>query len=611
MSQYQPSNPNQAFRRDGHVGMDGGVNSGISPTLIAANQAAFAVNTTFRDSFPQNRPPFRKIPLDLSNCDDFTAGKFQGAYVFDPDTGTGFHVISVNGNIYKVTVDGVAQNVTPTNDPNPSVLGQAFMEQAERWLVIQDGQSKAMIFDGAECRRADPTVPEVPTGTVMVYGLNRLWVAQGRQYVVGDLCGDPSGTAQEGFRDAVLKFTSNDFLNEGGAFTLPVNGGAITAMSVTAAPNTALGQSNVLVSNSRVICSTSVPTDRTTWKSTRNPLQTIVQKKFGVRGANQIAEFNGDSWYRRTDGYGSLIFAVRNFESGWGNRPRSREMNRVLKKDQQSLLKYGSIVNFDNRMLATVSPFLTANGVAHRGIAALDFNGVSAMLLSQRFGYLDNTENQNPLPDWDGVWTGVNVLQLVEGDFDDEPRCFAWVSNNGVIELWEIMREGDFDSADGVTDTPIEWWYETKSMSSGDLFGYKALYAAEMTYDQLKGTVNFTVKYRPDLYPFWVTWATFSECVTYKDCPPPCNPQTYQPQYRPKRGLPEPPDDFTPIIGRPLKNGYEHQIRIEVSGPARIKQFRIASTDVPEDIRGDLPGSIPCGAFTGCSDENLFSYSSE
>lgn len=609
----QPTqNGGKPLVRDGHINLEGGVNSGVPPTLVGQNQVSFAVNTTFRGGFAANRPGMIKIPLDLSGTDDFTGNIFRGGGIYEPDADTAFMLIAVSGQIYKVTVDGQCTNVSIPGDPNPATLPQNWFCQAEKWMIVQDGQTAPLIFDGASSRRSITTgeIPEVPVGGPTCYGLNRVWVSQGRQYVAGDLAGDPSGTAQEGYRDAVLKFSENTFLNGGGAFSLPTNAGLITAMGVTAAPNTALGQSNIIIATSKVICSTSVPTDRTQWQNTTTPLQTIVQTAYGIVGQDQQCQINSDNWYRRPDGYSSLVLAVRNMNAGFGNRPMSREMNRILPYDDDELLAYGSMVNFDNRMLATLSPFQTPNGVAHRGLAVLDFDIISSIQGVKGSDFYSGFSILTQ-PAWEGVWTGVNILKILTGDFDGVYRCFAFVSSAaGKIELWEITKANNFDSPDGVIDAPIDWWYETRSMICGDAFGYKALMTAELTYDSLLGNVAFDMKFRPDIYPFWQDWAQWSECVTYKDCPPPCNPVIYASQYRPKHGLPEPPDTMVPAISRPMKFGYEFQTRLEVTGRARIKQFRITCRDVAENLRGDLPNTIPCSGLSGC-DESIFSYAIE
>jgi hypothetical protein len=597
MSQSQPK-----AVKDGFLSAERGVDSGRSPVLLPSNQFSFAVNTTFRGGFPTNRPGFKKVDLSFPDNNSFQGNRFQGAFVYSPDAGTAFLTAMIGGRLYQVTVDGVVKDISAP-DANPSNRPLAYFEQAENFLISQDGQTKALIFNGASSRRADND--EVPVGTAMGYVNGRLSVAVvGGQYVVGDIVNGPSGTAKNGFRDAVLKFTENEFLSEGGAFSLPVRSGDISAMSPTANINTATGQGSLVVSSRKTVCTSTLPADRTIWKSLTNPIQTIAQLSFGIQGPRQLATVNGDVWYRSKDGYRSLIIAVRNFDVGWGNTPMSKEMNRILKQDDKRLLKYGSMVCFDNRLLGTVSPVQTEYGVYHRGLAVLDFDLISSM---GGRGISDTLNPPNPA--WEGVWTGLNVLQVLVGEFNEVERCFVFALNSSnQIELWELTAGDDFDNG----DTRIDWWQELPSYRFGDGFNLKELQHGELSYDRLKGEVDFAVSYRPDQYPFWKDWQSWTECATYKDCPPAAceQPGNYGEQYRPKKALMQPSDDFVPGINRLFRHGYEFQMRIEVTGCARLKQCRFVAHDIPESPLGELPDSIPCQGLTGC-DESIFTYDIE
>src|SRR5207245_3351931 len=139
-------------------------------------------------------------------------------------------IASIGGRIYRINVssDFSAHYIGIPGDDNPAVLDHVWMEQAGgRWLVIQDGQSRALIWNGSLLRRSNPTVPEVPVGERMAYGMGRLWISKGNEFVGGDLYGTPSPTATSslGYADAVLKFTENTYLNGGGAFTVPMESG--------------------------------------------------------------------------------------------------------------------------------------------------------------------------------------------------------------------------------------------------------------------------------------------------------------------------------------------------------------------------------------------------
>jgi len=278
---------------------------------------------------------------------------------------------------------------------------------------------------------------------------------------------------------------------------------------------------------------------------------------------------NGDVFYRSLDGVRSFILARRDFGT-WGNTPISKEMNRVIEFDDKILLNYSSSVLFDNRLIQTCSPFRTANGVAHRGLMPLDFNLVSAM--SERMP-----------PAWEGLWTGLNILQLVKGTFNNTERCFAFVSNEGVIELWEITLNDKFDTFDN-DEKQILWSIETGSYSFNSPFDLKRLSGGDLWLYTLVGPVEFDLKFKPDGYPCWIDWLTFDECAKYKDCDTPeCGtPKVFLPQFRPKIKFEKPPETCDPILNKPHIDLFECQIFLEMLGYCEIKQLVIHAQERQE-----------------------------
>jgi hypothetical protein len=153
----------------------------------------------------------------------------------------------VGGRIFAIdpSQNFVTREVSADDDRNSNNRPVVTFEQAERWTVIQDGQNAPFLYNRAECRRASDN--EVPTAQVGAYGNGRLWVGSGSAYAAGDLVGSSSGNPDINRIDAVLKFTENDYLNEGGAFATPTNAGPITALTVMSALDTAVGEGDLIV----------------------------------------------------------------------------------------------------------------------------------------------------------------------------------------------------------------------------------------------------------------------------------------------------------------------------------------------------------------------------
>ena len=162
----------------------------------------------------------------------FQDGKFQGASYYDGIIQKSQLIASIGGKIYRVSPmdDFKVYDITPSS-ANSSRLNKAWFCQAEEFMLIQDGQSKCIVYDGSNSWRLSRDT-DLPVGTAMAYGMGRVWVAlpDGFSFVAGDLVYGSSGTAAYGFRDACLSITENDFLNEGGAFAMPANSGGICSI---------------------------------------------------------------------------------------------------------------------------------------------------------------------------------------------------------------------------------------------------------------------------------------------------------------------------------------------------------------------------------------------
>jgi len=110
-------------------------------------------------------------------------------------------------------------------DVNPASRTQAWLWQAEKWMIINDGQSVPIFFDGATSRRSVlvGANPELPIARMGTYWLGRVWQAgpDGVTFLAGDAVGGASGTLAEEFRDAVLHISENLYLASNKRFRVP------------------------------------------------------------------------------------------------------------------------------------------------------------------------------------------------------------------------------------------------------------------------------------------------------------------------------------------------------------------------------------------------------
>lgn len=582
--------------------LERGMASGQDPRLIGENQAALLNNATVRGGLLHNRPGWKQIDLSFETPTvqfGFENGRFQGAAFYAPRMGIPCLVASINGRDYRFNVwtDESVQDITIGGDPNPSNLLQCWYCQAEDFLLKQDGQSPVWCYNGGSARRLQ--IGELPGGCMMVYALGRVWVTlpDRQSFVAGDLVGSSSGTAGYNYRDAVLKMTENTFLNEGGAFAVPVMAGSINAMAFVPNLDTSLGQGPIEVFTDNGAFSVNAPFDRTTWKDLTYPIQTVSLGSPGSLSQWSTTMVNGDIWYRGSDGIRSFIAARRDFGL-WGNVPMSDEMERLLQYDADWLLPWSSAVPFDNRMMMTATPqWNAAHGVFHRALAVMDFDLISSL----------GTRTQ---PCWDGMWTGLNILQLVVGEYRKVKRCFAFVlSADKKIQLWEMIPTLNFDLPAGGARQRIKWGMETRLFDYGQPNTLKRLERGDLAPSNIQGTVYFNVQYRSDENPCWLPWNDFSICAKDSNCAPEeCwTPTLYNKTYRTRITLPSPPTVCEVSPNKPSQLGFRHQARLEITGPCSIKQMVLYARDMQQAPFDGCPPTNPvCTEDTCCAQDNYF-----
>lgn len=420
------------------------------------------------------------------------------------------------------------------------------------------------------------TAPQLPAGLAMDYYMGRIWICNGREYLAGDIVGGPSGSAIYGYRNSILYMTENAFTVSGGAFIVPSQAGNIRALKHPANLDTALGEGQLLPMTRRNIYSTNVSPTRAEWAELKEPIQRVAQINYGTVSDRSVVTVNADLYYQAVDGVRSFKQGIRYVNEGPGNVPLSQEEQRIFDLNDRSLLRWATGVDFNTRLLQSVSPYATPVGVAHRGAMPLNFVPLNTMA------------NKLP-PIWEGVWEGVSVLKWLKGDFGGRQRCFGvvWSELNQAIEVWEQTQDAPEDQIapqqviPGTSDgqhSRITWSFETPAFDWGDAFAMKQLDSLELWVDRLTGTVDFSLEWRPDQFPCWVPWNRWQECSAKNECELinallPCDhpTQVYPPSYRASMAMPQPPIECNQIMGRPMHRGYTFQFRLTIKGQCRVR----------------------------------------
>lgn len=640
---YSVMTNDRKLLRDGILSLIGGQDSGINPVLLPPTKASFLINAMVRGGFAETRYGFKERQLVFENDEQqewFEDNLFQGAEFFAPNENSPMFVVSVGGRIFKLDVlnDYQVSDITPVRAtsvstafisppvggsvtitvadtstlhvgypvtigsgrymvtaktintitatnidatagvnitsttpvyylvPNPSLLPRTWMQQAEHYFIIQNGSDAAIIYDGATARRAirNGLKLEVPTGAAMAYWQGRIWVAVNKKEIeAGDIFGGPT---------TIIDFTEATYLAEGGTFRVPSGAGDITALKVLPALDASLGQGPLQVHTRTSISTLNLPVNRDRWKDIDSPVQPIALMGFGAMSDRSTLPVNMDLFFRGTDGLRSFRMAQQEQGGSWGNTSISREMERVLRNDDGQFLQYSSATLFDNLLIFTVNPLPINSGRAAywRGLGVLDFDLISSM-------------GQKSPPVYAGLWSGVNIMQVLKGRFQGKDRCFLFVRNaENRNELWEVDPHSRFDNDGG----RIKMTLESRALDFGKPFTLHRVASAEMWIDNVQGEVDFNLEYRKDQSPCWMPWADKEVCATARQCTVPEGEcfqfQTFRAGYKTRLGFAAPPDACEEFDKRPVPVGYLHEVRLEVEGHARIKGLIVKAYEESE-----------------------------
>lgn len=567
------------------------VQSDKVPDGIRRDQLCWLDNGRLRDGGITPRAGFL-----LSGTIHDGSALFQGKFMYEPIGANPYEMYSIGGRIYKVDVENFA--VTDLSAAfalaNPPDVPFAFFVQGEEFLVIQagDGSTLPLFWDGATLRRsAGLAGGELPAATCMEYYLGRIWYAQDRLYTAGDIVLGASGTAAYGNRDSVLKVTENPLAVGGDGFVVPSQDGNIRALKAGGAIDAALGQGRLFIFTRKAVYALQVPITRTSWIAADNnnqPLQTVVQLINGSVNDRSVVAVNGDLFYQSLEpGIRSLQQSVRYFTQ-WGNVEISSNEQRILNFNNRDLMRGSTGIFFDNRLLESALPKQTPQGIVHQALIPLDVIPISSF-------------NQQKQPNWEGMYEGVDILQMATGDFGGRDRAFATVVSRGdgdvpagTIQLWEITNTSRTDKVDGGIDggnrvtTIAEFPAFTWAGSIGEL-NLKKLVMAEIGVDRVFGTVDFFLQWRPDSAACWINWHQWKECSPKNINETVAEPIAYPlpeclESYRATMRTPKPPENCAQPTGRPAHIGFQMQCRLIWKGFARIRSFILYAEPVEQGL---------------------------
>lgn len=582
----------RSIKRDGTADFSYGVDCTKVTTLASVenpngtprNALPWMTNGTTRGGGLTSRYGWKQLVENVSQ------GLYQGGYMYEPIGDNPYLVLSISGNLYMVKLEGnydVVNLSSMFSITTPAAQPFHSFTQAEEFLINQtgDGVTLPLFWDGVTLRKSNGltgATKEIPAASSMTYYAGRLWYARDRVYTAGDIVRGPSGTSAYGLRDSVLKVTENPLAFGGDGFSVPTQAGTIRALFYPANLDTNLGQGPLLIGTRKSIYALTVPVSRASWTSSgdNQPLQVVAQNKWGPVGDRSVVIVNSDNFYQTLEpGIRSLVFARRN-QGDWANTSISANVNRIVRRNDRGLLKFSSGINWDNRLWMTALPEQTTSGVIHRAMVTLDFDPLSTM--------------QSKLPPvWEGHSEGLQILQLFESDFGGLQRAFAVILTEfGTIGVWELTRGETAENG----DNRITWSFESPAWTWADSIGeneFKRLLNGEISFDQVWGTSDVTIEFRPDFYPCWIHWTRFEICSAWNTGEAPYTPSypptEYLAGYFPNKNFGKPPENCMEYPKRPANVGFQFQVRVTIQGWARVRSLYLYGEKVERPTYFNMP----------------------
>lgn len=567
-----------------------GVNTAFRPDQIGEKQAAWAENTTIRDGKAQTRT------YKLVQRATLPKGLLQGQGYYSVQGGS--FVLSIWGQLWRVLVTGNNVSVVPIplEWRNSEALRQAWMCETAGSLVIQDGQSAPVIFDGSIARRSAIFSNEVPTGTAMAYGNGRLAVVvDGNQIQVGNITSN--------LFQSELKFTETTYLAGGGSFffPLPVRGLAFLPVNNT---NTGLG--SLIVFGEKFLNSLRLDvTSRELWNQIPG-FEQVVLPNIGAICQNVIVEVNQDLYWRDTMGNIWSLRSAQYDALSPGNAPVSREVSRIVDFETHSLLQYSSGIFFDNRLLMLGSPFFNTYGnPSFLNIISLDAAALATM------------RGKAP-PAYDGAANGVAFSALMAGEIAGQSRAFA-ISTDGDGEnrLWEIVPNATDDAyflttgplndstqSSTLTAKRVTSFVETRRYDFGMPGLKKQVVRVDLWPTEIQGEVDITVYWRADNRTQWQRWGEVSVCARMTNVDGQWLDLAVQERGRIKTLTA--PDNIDVIDNQRADMGYGFQIRVVWTGTMLLDRLKVwAKSDIPESSYSEVDDLTPDCVQNVVTDNNI------
>lgn len=509
---------------DGTDNFSGGQDSSKFPSKVPADSYYSAVNITVQNGVPTPRwgldkaqLQFNSDALDVGNNvmvpykEIFMSGRYQmsAPYSIGPDN---YLLTVVAGLMYLINIDTFVVTIislsgTDTLNENTPRLNWS---KADKYLVIFDYPNVPVILDGITARRSRINAPfyEVPVSTQGTYNQNRLFIANaGNEFTAGDPTGSLLAPAPPiSFEE--IEAPSAAFLGQ--IFQLPTNvlNADITAMAFLQFTDTSTGIGPLLVATENQIFSYNSQNPRTTWET--GQFGTALVSTGGIAGPRALVNVNSDLFYLGSDGQVRTLSMSRDEQKKWARVPISREIANWLIYNDPSLVKYGVMGYFNNKILVSVNPFkvgaFTRNrtptfDVAHGGFGILELDDLATL-------------GRDGQPAWPAMWTGVRPMEIITiGN-----RCFVISKDEDFSNtLYEFNPATTYDT-DGSNIRYATGIVYTREYDFKSPFQNKAIHSMDLGLRNVAGDFKIKVEYKPSHGNRFIEWANFEHVAPWRSC---------------------------------------------------------------------------------------------
>lgn len=456
-----------------------GMNQSVDPIFLSDGYASRLINCNISSGRAATRPGFTFVS-------SLAGGKYQGSkrepYTYEDSS---YNAYAINGFIYLRDIDTGVITLVGSMSGSAS---KVYFCQADRYLIVQDGVSTPLIIEGLTSRSASSVDNEVPIGTLMIYGHNRLYMvpaqvqgqdAYSRYFIAGDIMlpNDPA---------TVLKFTETEYLNGGGAFALPHDFGPIGAMGFFKNQDTGTGYGPLVVIGEKGGSLFQINAPREQWQDI--DISTVLFNDIGSDSPFAVFSINDDLFFRGIKHIRTVKQAASVARGAVGPTTSgiSTEVYDEIEKDQDGTRSYVSSAYDGDHIYFTADGSVTSDGdIAFKELIAMNT-------------YVTHSLSGEGKLVYDGLWTGFDFLGLLTATKRSD--LMVIVKRDGQNELWKLDASADNDN--GITSiecrvyTPLMLWKETylngKSLSHMDLW-----------FSDIGTDIEVSVYYRPEGYPYW------------------------------------------------------------------------------------------------------------